>query len=653
MTTPPVKAILIEGDPFDAQAIEESHLFLNSAVHYAKDAILITTARLDPPGPEIVFVNPAFLEMTGYGAEELIGRSPRILQGPRTDRGTLDRLRERLSHGESFSAEIINYRKDGTEFTVEWNISPVRNHHHEVTHFISVQHDTSARKKTEERLRELTRLLDNATDAIILLDLEGEVTLWNIGAEKLYGWTADEVKDKSLKDILYRETPSSFEEAEQTLVNEGKWRGELTQVTKDGHEIVVESRWTLIRDEQNYPKSVFVINTDITEKKRLEAVVLRAQRLESIGLLASGIAHDLNNVLAPILMALHTLQQRFTDESSQRWLSLMYKSVERGRDLIERVLAFARGGEGVRAPLQTANLIRDLARILKETLPKDIELQIQVPEDLWSVIGDTTQIHQVLMNLCINARDAMPEGGKLLIKVRNRYLVEEEKRLVTNPLQKQYVRITVADTGVGIAPEIIDRVFDPFFTTKDKGKGSGLGLSTALAIVRGHGGFVTVLSKVGRGTEFKVYLPAQDATAAAVDGAAEVTLPSGQGELILIVDGEADFREITGATLEEYGYRVIAARDGREAVEIYRQRVNEIQLVVTDMFISNMDGPATIRVLQQVNPNVKIIATSGVKSTGKLAAALQLGVKTFLHKPYTAERLLTVVAESLYGHSVK
>ncbi len=648
----PQRVIGVIQDVTERKRFEESQLLLNSAVHYANDSILITTAQLDPPGPFIVFVNPAFSQMTGYSPEELIGKTPPfdwMLQGPKTDRDTLRQVREHLSRGESFSTEIINYRKDGSEYTVEWHLSPIRNLKNETTHFISIQHDVSARKKTEERLREQADLLDNATDAIVLLDLEEGITLWNRGAERLYGWTFDEVRGRRLKDVLYRETPARFEEAKQSLVSQGKWRGELTQITKDGREIMVESRWTLIRDEPGDPRSVFVINTDITEKKRLEAVVLRAQRLESIGALASGIAHDLNNVLAPILMALHTLQQRFRDDSSQRWLALMHKSAERGRDLIEQVLAFARGAEGERAPLQTANLIVDIARILKETLPKDIELQVQVPDDLWSVIGDTTQIHQILMNLCINARDAMPEGGRLLIRARNRYLVEEEKRLVTNPAQKQYVRLTVADTGVGIPPEIIDRIFDPFFTTKEKGKGSGLGLSTVNALVRGHGGFVHVASKVGRGTEFKVYLPARDAVAVEPVNADQVDLPVGKGEMILVVDDEADIREVTGKTLEDYGYRVVPARDGREAVEIYRQRRDEIELVVTDMVMPNLDGPATIRALKQINPNVRVIATSGVRSTGKLSEAMRLGVKTFLPKPYTAERLLTVVAESLNG----
>ena len=245
------------------------------------------------------------------------------------------------------------------------------------------------------------------------------------------------------------------------------------------------------------------------ERKRLEATVLQAQRMESVGALASALAHDLNSALAPILMGLGALQQRCADEESRRWLSLMRKSAEQGKDLVERVLAFARGAEGERIPLRMAELIGDVARILKETLPKNIDFQVRIPNDLWSVIGDATQLGQVLMNLCINARDAMPAGGKLMIRARNRYLVEEESRLAPGAPQQRYVRVTVADTGAGIPREVISRVFDPFFTTKEKGKGTGLGLGVVLAIVRTHGGFISLFSKVGKGTEFKVYLPAQ------------------------------------------------------------------------------------------------------------------------------------------------
>lgn len=286
-----------------------------------------------------------------------------------------------------------------------------------------------------------------------------------------------------------------------------------SSLIRDGSEYSVELRVSPIRNFRGESAHFVPGQRDLggegAEKTRLEAMVLQAQRMESVGALASALAHDLNSALAPILMGLRELQQRCADEESRRWLALMHKSAERSKVLIERVLSFARGAEGECAPLQTTELIGDIAGILKETLPGNIELQVRAPKDLWSVIGDATQIGQVLMNLCINARDAMPAGGKLMIKARNRYLAEEERRLAPGAPQQRYVRVSVADTGVGIPREIIDHIFDPFFTTKERGKGTGLGLPTVLAIVRRHGGFVRVFSKVGKGTEFKVYLPAE------------------------------------------------------------------------------------------------------------------------------------------------
>jgi signal transduction histidine kinase len=399
------------------------------------------------------------------------------------------------------------------------------------------------------------------------------------------------------------------------------------------------------RLKEGQPVRLIGVDRDVTEKKRLEAEIYRAQRLESIGALASGIAHDLNNVLAPILMALHTLQQRFTDKNSQRWLSLIYKSTERGRDLVEQMIAFAKGASGERIPLKLNHLVEDLANILRETLPKDVGLEVVLPEDLWNITGDTTQIHQVLMNLCINARDSMPHGGRLTIKAENINLTKDDVRMHSDVKSGRFIRITVADTGFGISPQTIDRIFDPFFTTKDKGKGSGLGLSTVLGIVRGHGGFVDVQSEVSHGSQFRVHLPAHEITLPSVTESQIHKPHDGNGELILIVDDEPDICEVVKHTLESCGYRVLTAHDGREAIEIFRQRQNEIEVVITDMMMPYLDGPATIRALKEIDPRVRIIATSGIRSTGKLAEAAQSGVNIFLSKPFTADQMLSTLAQ--------
>ena len=431
---------------------------------------------------------------------------------------------------------------------------------------------------------------------------------------------------------------------EQAIASRQIFSQEFRLFGPDGQIRWIETKARVMCDSAGRPVSIFGVMRDVSEKKNFEAEVYRTQRLESIGALASGIAHDLNNVLAPILMALHTLQQRFTDENSQRWLSLIYKSAQRGRDLIEQMISFAKGASGERTPLQLDQIVGDLSKILRETLPRDIELDVRMADNLWGLTGDVTQIHQVLMNLCINARDAMPQGGRLTILAENITLEENEKSDIGDG---RYLHITVADTGSGIPPQIIDRIFDPFFTTKEKGKGSGLGLSTVLGIVRGHAGFVKVQSKLSQGSEFHIYLPARESTLPNAKEPKTLEPLAGHGELILLIDDEPDICEVAKHTLESCGYRVLATFDGQKAIEIFQQYQNEIEVVLTDMMMPNMDGPAVIRELKSLNPDVKVIATSGIRSTGKLSEAVQAGINFFLPKPYTADKLLATLADVL------
>src|SRR5581483_3743019 len=382
------------------------------------------------------------------------------------------------------------------------------------------------------------------------------------GAERLYGWTAEEALGRHIRELQFRNAMQQFEEANRKVIEQGEWVGELPQRTKDGRKIITEGHWTLVGTPDRRPRSILVINADITEKKKLEAQYLRAQRMQSIGTLASGIAHDLNNVLSPILMAVRILQSRVHDESSRRMLSLLQANAERGGEMVRQVLSFARGVEGAHALLQPAHLIKEIVKILRETLPKNIEIRADLPADLWAVTGDATQIHQVLMNLCVNARDAMPDGGQVRVGAENVTLDEQYTRMNLDAHPGRYVLMTVADTGSGIPPEIINRIFDPFFTTKEQGKGTGLGLATVIGIVKSHGGFVNVYSEVGNGTKFSVYLPAGESGEAASPGAERQELPFGNGQLILVVDDESAIREITRETLEAFNYRVLTAGDG-------------------------------------------------------------------------------------------
>ena len=494
------------------------------------------------------------------------------------------------------------------------------------------------RKRAEQKISEQAALLDVATDAILVRDLDNQILFWNKGAERLYGWKALEAVGKNALDLLDGEQQAKLKQVQKILVQNGEWQGELHQLTKDDKEVIVESRWTLVRDEESQPKSILVVNTDITQKKQLEAQFLRAQRMESIGTLASGIAHDLNNVLTPILMTAQLLEAEPQEERYQRLLPVLVANAKRGANLVKQVLSFAKGLEGKFTILQVKHLISEIRQIIKETFPKSIEIRTDIPQTLWTVSGDATQLHQVLMNLCVNARDAMPDGGRLSICAENQFIDRSYAQMHLDAQVGSYIVVTVTDTGMGIPPEILDRIFEPFFTTKELGKGTGLGLSTVMGIIKSHNGFINVSSVIGKGTEFKVYIPAIESTEAEVSEDTE--LPIGHGELVLVVDDEVAIREITKTSLEAYNYKVITACDGIEAIALYAEHRDEISIVLTDMMMPSMDGLTTIRTLRKINPQVKIIAISGLASGDKLAAVIGTGVKTFLSKPFTTQELL-------------
>ncbi|MBW4609262.1 MAG: response regulator [Hassallia sp. WJT32-NPBG1] len=496
------------------------------------------------------------------------------------------------------------------------------------------------RKQTEQKIREQAALLDIATDAIFVRDLDNKILFWNKAAERLYGCRKEEAIGKRIQELWQTKHVMQLQEALNILMKNGSWEGELYQTTKYDKEIIVESRWTLVPFEKS-SQSILVVNTDITQKKQLEAQFLRAQRLESIGTLASGIAHDLNNVLAPILMTAQLLETQLHDARSKRLLPILVTNAKRGANLVKQVLSFTRGVEGDRTILQLKHLILEIRQVIKETFPKSIEVDCETSRNLWTVSGDATQLHQVLMNLCVNARDAMPNGGTLTISAENFIVDEHYAKMHLDAKIGSYIVVIVADTGIGITHEVLDRIFEPFFTTKELGKGTGLGLSTVLGIVKSHGGFINVYSEVGRGSKFEVYLPAQET--AETPEEKEQELPHGSGELVLIIDDEPSIREITKTSLEAYNYKAITASDGIEAIALYAEYRDKISIVLTDMLMPSMDGITTIRTLHKINPNVKIIAISGLATSDKMNAAYDLGIKAFLSKPYTAKQLLETI----------
>ena len=512
---------------------------------------------------------------------------------------------------------------------------------------LETSRDITTRKRTDERLLQQASLLDKAQDAILVCDLNHRIIFWNKGAERVYGWEAAEVLGREIGEAIGEGDNNVIEKASEVLQHKDEWLKETAHYTKDKRKITVVSRWTLVRNEIGQPDYFLVINTDITNLKQAEEQLYRAQRMESIGTLAGGIAHDLNNVLSPILMSVEMLQSdELIDKNGEPWLSIIRENTERGASLIKQVLTFARGAEGERINVQLRHLVKDLIKVLGETLPKTITVKFNVEPELETISGDPTQIHQVLMNLSVNARDAMPDGGMLTITAQNITLDENYARLNIEAHAGKYVLFEVKDTGTGMSPEIVNRIFDPFFTTKEIGNGTGLGLSTALSIVKSHGGFINTYSEPNRGTRFSVYLPVTENEDSHTETEAKNTpFPVGSGELILIVDDEKNIRQITSATLEKYGYQTLTASDGAEALTTYKQNAGKISLVLTDMAMPVIDGATLIRALQRINPPPKIISASGLTSGHKT----QINADAFLTKPFTAEKLLNTVADLLSG----
>lgn len=549
-----------------------------------------------------------------------------------------------------WAGETALLTRGGREVPVSQVIIVHKNEAGEVEFVSTIARDISERKRAEERLREQAELLNHAQDAIIVRGLDHRIIFWNQGAEKIYGWAAQDAVGRDIRELIYDEMGlGSFEAAFQDLLARGEWGGELRHVTRAGQEVMAQCHWSLVRDEVGRPKSVLVINTDVTAQRALEEQLLRTQRLESIGTLASGMAHDLNNVLSPVLLAVRILGMKLHDEESQRLLGILKNSAERGASLIRQVLTYARGADGERIVLNLGHLVKEITRILNDTFPKSIRLRVTVPPDLWSVTGDPTQIYQVLMNLAVNARDAMPQGGRLEVSAENARLDEAYARRHLGVRPGAYVMLSVTDTGEGIAPHVREKIFDPFFTTKPHGQGTGLGLSTVAGIVKGHGGFINVYSEVGKGTCFKILLPARLEEAQQIEPDSEV-VPVGNGETVLIVDDEPEVLSVTEEVLTAYGYRVIVAEGGAEAVALSRRHYARPGVALVDLMMPGMSGQETMRALRELNPRVKLIGTSGLAESERVREARLAGAQAFLPKPFVADTLLQTIADVLMSN---
>ena len=591
--------------------------------------------------------NPAATHMFGWTQTEVLDRSIPFVPGERV--GDFNGFLARTLAGSSVTnVESRRFRRDGTPIDVSISTAPLRDPRGKVTGAIWMVSDITDRRHDEEKIAEQARLLDFALDSILVRGTDERLLYCNQAAMRLYGYTQDELKGLPTTDLVVPDDLPRFEEARRQLSVDGEWEGELRQRAKNGSVISVHSRWSLVRDSAGFPKARLIINRDVSRQKELEKQLRRTQRMESLGTLASGIAHDLNNILSPVMMSVDMLKMRYTSAADQQMLQILDTSVRRGSEIVRQMLSFARGSEGELVPLQVRHVTRELESILRESFPKNIAITMDVPKGLPLVLGDATQLHQVILNLSVNARDALPSGGNLSIQARAGSLTTEMAAEHSGARPGPCVVLSVIDDGTGIPVGVQERIFDPFFTTKEKGKGTGLGLSTVLSIVRGHGGVVTFKSEEARGTRFDVYLPALPAGEKAEADEAAPAIPLGSGEMILVVDDDVSILQITRQILESYEYKVLSASNGMAALAAVESNTDApIRLILTDLDMPSMSGAAMVAALRKKYGGIPVIMMSGLPPARDAPELARLGIQGVIGKPFKAEELLMLARDLL------
>ena len=624
--------------------LRTSETQVRNIVDTAMDGIISMNAE-----QRIVLFNGMAEAIFGWRADQVLGQPIEML--------IPSRFRSQHSHDvEQFGQGAVQNRRMGTqrtvmalrasgeEFPIEASISRTSINGEMI--FTVILRDVTEAVRNRQQIEQQSQVLDQISDSVHVVDMNEQITYWNLAATRLFGWTAGEVLGRNALQLLFRDS-GDLQDVNRETNARGSWAGELTKVTRSGDPVIVEHRRTVLRDGSGRVRGYLCIDIDITARKKQERAAHRSQRLESIGTLAGGIAHDLNNVLTPILMGAKLLASGRTPNDHQGLLNTMLASAQRGADLIKQLLAFAGGIRGERSPVCIEQLVAETRAMLEHTLPKSIQISTRVAANCPPVLGDATELSQILMNLSINARDAMPDGGMLTIEVTSTLLNGDASQFHPDAQSGLYVVLKVADNGSGMTSEVLDRIFDPFFTTKDIGKGTGLGLATVQGIVKSHGGFVNVYSEAGHGSKFSIYLPAlvtAEPTAVTPDESAGA---SGFGQTVLLVDDEIFILQMTASVLEASGYRVLTARDGAAAISMFARHHDEISVVLLDMMMPGIDGLQTINELRRLDSEVPLIACSGLRTSQRESEVLERGAKAFLPKPYSEEELLKTLSRVL------
>jgi PAS domain S-box-containing protein len=637
-------------DITERKMAEEANTLLAQTLKSAQDCISITDLN-----DKILFVNHAFLATYGYNEEDLIGKNIAMVRPTSISPLQVGQILPSTLKGH-WHGELFNRRKDGTEFPIELWTSVVNDGTGRPIAAVGVARDITERKRAEEQLHYQATLLRSVNDAIVASDAQYRLTAWNAAAESLYGWNAEEVLGRNGLEILRTEWPAvEAEEMRRRIAETGLWRGEATQARKDGTRISVEVSSIVLRDDSGQITGYVSANRDITvrkqseeAKKRLEGQLQQAQKLESIGTLASGIAHDFNNILG-IILGYSTLLEHLEEnpQEFQESVAAITKATQRGASLVKQLLIFARKTEALFETVSINDMIAEISKLLKETFPKTITISTSLQQDLPSIVADASQIHQVLLNLCVNARDAMPKRGTLSISTRT---IEGEaiSSRFAKATARQYVQIEVADTGIGMDESTRQRIFEPFFTTKGPGKGTGLGLAVVFGIVEHHSGFIDVRSAPGEGTSLSVYLPIPERALEEVQVArtSPEEIPGGT-ETVLIIEDEETLRELLKAFLVSKGYTVLTAEDGMQGVEMYQSHQKEIAVVLSDMGLPILSGQDVFRKIREINSEAKVIFASGFIDPGTKSEMYSAGLKNFIQKPYMQDEVLTKIRAAI------
>ncbi|ADE54940.1 hybrid sensor histidine kinase/response regulator [Coraliomargarita akajimensis] len=487
-------------------------------------------------------------------------------------------------------------------------------------------------------------LLALSPDAVVAHTKEGVVRFWNAAAEALYGWSADEMSNRLVNQIFYLDQAQA-QEIDEALSAEGRWEGELRQMDSNGSEHIVRSRLQVFSEDKSL---ILCYNTDITELRKQEDAESRAHYVRSTSLLASGVAHELNNALAPIMLSSAMLKRKIEDAKSREMLGMIEKCASKGADLVSHLLAYERGRGGGSDVIRATQIERSLKRATASFVTDLIGLDLMVAADLWEFRGELTELSEAFKAVIQNACEAMPEGGTLSVEAENWLIDRNFEGLAPEAKAGAYVVFRFKDTGRGIEAKVLDRVAEPFFTTKEPNRGYGFGLTNVQATVKGHHGFMVLESEQDHGTTLSIVLPAEMPAEELDAGMSDtVMMAEGAGRRILVADDEFFIRETIKKTLEEHGYSVVTAQDGAEALAVFASGADAVELVITNIDMPYMDGPALCRALKKLSPEVRILVSSGYKQLDKLQEMKAVGVDEFLSKPYTAEKLSKKVAQIL------